>query len=104
MDPQSSDSTRKRDVEVLVFLYSVPREWGFNNINIGDSNPERVRGVKKTVRWTVFSHEVRSGYTARTEYACGGFIPDGSPTKHRLKVGAFIFSLFTRYSIWSVFS
>ncbi len=34
-----------------------------------DSKPERVSGVKKTVRWTVFSCEVRSGYAARTDDA-----------------------------------
>jgi len=32
-----------------------------------DSNPERVRGVKKTVRGTVFSLEVRSSCAARTD-------------------------------------
>ena len=35
----------------------------------GDSNPERVRGVKKTVRWTVFSLEIRSSYAARMKDA-----------------------------------
>jgi len=31
-----------------------------------DSNPERVSSEQKTVRWTVFRCEVRSGYAART--------------------------------------
>ncbi len=44
-----------------------------------DSNPERARGVKKTVLRTVFSRVVRSGYAARTEYANGGFVPSGAP-------------------------
>ena len=35
----------------------------------GDSNPERVSAVKKTVLWTVFRCEVRSGYAARTQDA-----------------------------------
>jgi len=30
------------------------------------SKPERVRDVKKTVRWTVFSLEVCRGYASRT--------------------------------------
>ena len=37
-----------------------PRQRGcfFYGIRRRDSNPERVSGVKKTVRWTVFSREV----------------------------------------------
>ncbi len=54
-----------------------------------DSNPERVSDVKKTVLWTVFSREVRSGYDARTEYAFGGFVPSGAPQKSTLR-GAFL--------------
>ena len=34
-----------------------------------DSKPERVSGEKKTVRWTVFSREIRSGYAARRDDA-----------------------------------
>ena len=49
-----------------------------------DSNPERVSDVKKTVRWTVFSREVRRGCAARTQDArrsrCG-CIPPGGPKK-----------------------
>ena len=49
---------------------------------MGDSNPERVSGVQKTVRWTVFSREVRSSYAARTDDAkrsCSGIIPHPLP-------------------------
>lgn len=46
---------------------------------IGDSNPERVSGVKKTVRWTVFRREVRGGCATRTDDArakpVSGIIP-----------------------------
>ena len=35
----------------------------------GDSNPERVSAVKKTVRWTVFRREVRRSYASRTDDA-----------------------------------
>jgi len=41
-----------------------------------------VSGVKKTVRWTVFSREVRSGNAARTDDARrsrGGIIPPAAP-------------------------
>ena len=51
---------------------------------MGDSNPERVSGVQKTVRWTVFSREVRSGYAARTDDARRsrrGIIPPAAPEK-----------------------
>ncbi|MCR5782731.1 MAG: hypothetical protein K6G90_08350 [Clostridia bacterium] len=34
-----------------------------------DSNPERVSRVKKTLRWSVFSGEVRSGCASRDEKA-----------------------------------
>ena len=50
----------------------------------GDSNPERVSAVKKTVQWTVFRHEVRRGYAARTQGARqsrSDCIPPGGPKK-----------------------
>ena len=61
-----------------------------------DSNPERVSGVKKTVRWTVFRREVRSSYAARTDDAkrsCRGIIPHPLPkiADLRQKVGDFYF-------------
>ncbi|HBT64299.1 MAG TPA: hypothetical protein DEB10_06530 [Ruminococcaceae bacterium] len=43
------------------------------------SNPERVRGVKKIVRGTVFSPEVRTGYAARMQDGKAGCIPPGGP-------------------------
>ena len=36
---------------------------------VRDLNPKRVRNVNKTVRWTVFSSEVRSGYCCEATVA-----------------------------------
>ncbi len=55
----------------VVFLFYVLR----------DSKPERVSSVLKTVRWTVFSYEVRSGCATRMKdasEACS-FIPSPRP-------------------------
>ena len=43
-----------------------------------DSNPERVSAVKKTVQWTIFRREVRSGCAARTDDA--NEVPRHHPT------------------------
>ena len=44
-----------------------------------------------TVRWTVFSCEVRSGFTTRTKCAKGGFIPSSGPfrSKHYIACSDF---------------
>ena len=58
--------------------YSAPREESTFKVLVlfvlckkteRDSNPERVSNVKKTLRGSVFSCEVRSGYAARREDA-----------------------------------
>ena len=50
--------------------------------------------MKKTVRWTVFSREVRSGYAARTDNARqsrSGIIPSGGPKKRHSHIRECLF-------------
>ena len=63
---------------------------------VGDGGTRKA--VKKTVRWTVFRCEVRSGYAARTQDArrsrCG-CIPPGGPKQNGHLMGVrFVFSRF----------
>ena len=65
-----------------------------------DSNPERVSTVNKTVRWTVFRGEVRSGYATRKQDArqrlCG-CIPSGGPIKERIHPQGWVLFLILCY-------
>ena len=66
------------------------RQWrGHFLILVRDSNPERVSGEKKTVRWTVFRREVRSGYAARTDdarHSRSGIVPPAAPRRSKLYI------------------
>jgi len=67
-----------------------------------DLNPERVRGVKKTVRWTVFSLEVRRSFAARTDdlqQSCIGIIPSGGPKRKVAQLCGFFFLYYSFFII-----
>ena len=76
--PCSAPCAASRSTERLVsFCVKIKKEE-----RCRDSNPERVRRVKKTVRGTVFSAEVRAHPCARTADARrsrGGCVPCSAP-------------------------
>ena len=73
------------------------RAAAFFIFNRGDSNPERVRSVRKTVRGTVFQRRsakagtVRLANGRRARKTRSGFVPDGSPKNAVARQGDGVF-------------